>query len=399
MAMIHWGSVSAASDKTMATITRTAGTEFRAALEDLLEDVAAAIIAGNPAIIEAAEQAVADALAREIRDANLVSAYPKTPTRYTTFPSIPMKWRYTPYTDPYSDTYEDEYVANFSDAGVSYGDVPILRPDGTLDASVIPDGFATEAYVDDAIAAIEPTPPVENLDAPDLRLPSVLWARVDSAKAAGEPVAVVFTGSSTTRGIPGYVGGTVAAMQSVLWPEVEPSETEWEQNALFTEKTTPGLHGYSAGHGGTTAATYLTHEEMDRIAALRPAIILHMVGSNDYAQQRNPDTYKADIEGVLAYFDSILTSPVQHVLVHAYAIPKFRPWSHPHAAYGRALKDIATARADSIFLNLAPEYARVGIPGDDPLNLIGDDNVHQTDAGYAFMQRLVSFFFTRSLTH
>lgn len=398
MAMIPWGTLDAASDQTMATITATSGTQFRDALEDLLETIAAGIIANDPAIIEAAEEAVQTALASEISDANLVSAYPKTPTRYTTFPSIPMKWRHTPYTDPYSDTYEDEYVAEFSDGGVSYGDVPILRPDGKLDASVIPDTFATEAYVDDAIAAIEPTPPNPG-GVSDEKLPSVLWARVDSAKAAGEPVAVVFTGSSTTRGIPGYVGGTVAAMQSALWPEVEPSETEWEQDALFTEKTTPGVHGYSAGHGGTTAATYLTHQEMDRIAALHPAIILHMVGSNDFAQQRHPDTYKADIEGVLAYFDSILTYPVQHVLVHAYAIPNFTPWAHLHSAYGRALKDIATARADSIFLNLAPDYERVGIPGGDPLNLIGEDNVHQTDAGYAFMRRLVSFFFTRSLTH
>lgn len=62
MAMILWGTLDAASDQTMATITRTSSSQFRAALLDLLENVAAGIIANDPTIVEAAERAVEQAL-------------------------------------------------------------------------------------------------------------------------------------------------------------------------------------------------------------------------------------------------------------------------------------------------------------------------------------------------
>ena len=64
--LIYWGSVSAASDVTMATIINTQGTQTRAAIEALIQDVAAAIIADDPTIIAAAEAAVADALENQL---------------------------------------------------------------------------------------------------------------------------------------------------------------------------------------------------------------------------------------------------------------------------------------------------------------------------------------------
>lgn len=62
MAMILWGTLDAASDQTMATVTRRVGSEFRQAVMELIEDVAAGIIASDPTLIQAAEQAVAEAL-------------------------------------------------------------------------------------------------------------------------------------------------------------------------------------------------------------------------------------------------------------------------------------------------------------------------------------------------
>lgn len=62
MALIYWGQVEAASDQTMATITRTAGTAFRGALYDLID----AVLAGNPDVVEAAEQAAKAAVDAEL---------------------------------------------------------------------------------------------------------------------------------------------------------------------------------------------------------------------------------------------------------------------------------------------------------------------------------------------
>ena len=62
MALIYLGSVEAASDATMATVTNTVGSQFRAALTGLITSV----ISQNPAVIAAAEAAVASALTAAI---------------------------------------------------------------------------------------------------------------------------------------------------------------------------------------------------------------------------------------------------------------------------------------------------------------------------------------------
>lgn len=364
-------------------------TDLEDNLEERIEQIAAGIIANDPTIIEAAEEAVDEAVA----DLNIVQAYPEPGGQYTTFSGIPIRWAYRPHEFLYVDTYSREFDTANPDYGSRWGNIPVLRQGGALDSSVIPDTVATKEYVDDAIGAFVPDTPggeggVE-------KLPSVFWARVAAARAADAPVAVVWTGSSTTIGPDRYVGPSTAALQEIMWPEADPTPVQADNDAQFTEITTPGLHGYSAGHGGTTAQTYLTQGEMNRIAALKPAFIGHMVGSNDYANQLSPVAYKASIKSNIEYFDSILTEPCVHILFHAYAIPAFTPWAYNFDLYGAALKEIADELGDNaIFVNLGHEYKKVGIPGTDPLNLVGEDNVHQTPAGYEFMKTLV----VRSLT-
>lgn len=63
--LVYWGTIDAASDQTMATVTRTANSEFREALEELIQAVAAGIIASDPTVIAAAVAAVDAALAAQ----------------------------------------------------------------------------------------------------------------------------------------------------------------------------------------------------------------------------------------------------------------------------------------------------------------------------------------------
>lgn len=66
MPLTRWGEFAYATDQSMATITNTPETQFRDALEALLELIAAGIISGNPTIIAAAEAAVANALTAKL---------------------------------------------------------------------------------------------------------------------------------------------------------------------------------------------------------------------------------------------------------------------------------------------------------------------------------------------
>lgn len=65
MALIKIARVRFATDGSMASITNTPGSAFRGAVEALIQDVASGIIANDPTIVQAAENAVSAALAAE----------------------------------------------------------------------------------------------------------------------------------------------------------------------------------------------------------------------------------------------------------------------------------------------------------------------------------------------
>lgn len=223
----------------------------------------------------------------------------------------------------------------------------------------------------------------------------VLAARAADARANAQPCAVVYTGSSTTadNGVSqaqGYVAQVHAALQNA-WPSMLGTETTVQKSssATFTPETARGMHGYNAGDGGTTSANYLTDEECDRIAALNPGAIIHMVGSNDYKSQMPIATYSTNVASRLAYFDSVLTEPCQHILVQAYQRMDISSPSTTWAQYGDALRQVADARADTKYIDISGAYAAVGVPGSDPLGILRGDLVHQYANGYRFMADLI----------
>ena len=66
------GVIRVATDVSMTTVLSNPSSQFRGALIDLLEQVAAGIIANDPTIIAAAENAVADALTSKLALAKCV---------------------------------------------------------------------------------------------------------------------------------------------------------------------------------------------------------------------------------------------------------------------------------------------------------------------------------------
>lgn len=226
----------------------------------------------------------------------------------------------------------------------------------------------------------------------------ILRARL--AKVTTEPVRIAFTGSSTTAGSNAtapemrYVDRLVATIQGA-YPAAGGAESSViaSTSADFgTLSTAVGVHGYNAGEGGTSSSNYLTATERTKIAALSPAMVMHMVFANDYRLGVPVATAKANLIAVLDDLRSKLTAPCAQVLVNSY--PRFdsaaesgkvAPWSE----YGKAMREVAAMYADAVYIDLAPAYVLVGIPGVDPLNLIDTDDIHQTDQGHAFMADLL----------
>jgi hypothetical protein len=157
--------------------------------------------------------------------------------------------------------------------------------------------------------------------------------------------------------------------------------------AVFgTLSTAPGVHGFNAGEGSTTSATYLTADERTSMAALGLALQVHIVGSNDYAAGMSTLTYKANLQAVLSDLRIKRQVPCVDVLVHAHQRADVTSPAEPWSAYGQVLAELAGAYPDrTVFVDVSGAFARNGVPDPDPLNLLDSDGVHLTDVGLDFL--------------
>lgn len=364
-------------------------------------------------IIGVAEEVVPPIVQEEIDRRHLVEGGVDEGPR-TNLDHVALRWMHSEISDPYSDTYASEYVGNRVDTQRQWGHVPILTGAGRIPSDQIPldvvrmddDGHIAEEVIPDSIARKSDIPsPGEgggsggsSLLAPVPGIPA-LEARLTLAKLTDAPVAVVFAGSSTTAATGGYVVRLTALLQERRWGTAAATPVQFSPDAEFTARTAAGIHSYSAGQNGARAETYLTNDERDRIAALNPAAIVHMVGANDYVISPPPGSdpvgYEATMRASLAAFDSRLTAPCQHVLIHSYAKLSNPNPVWPWSEYLAALENIARDRDDVVVIDLSKEFRVLGVDkgGADPFDLISEDGTHMTAAGNRVMaDRLIEYF-------
>lgn len=396
MALIPVGRLTVATPETMAESIRR-GTVATDAVDERIGPVAGQIINDlDPSVFAGpAETAVGERLNVE----NILRAFPEEAVSYTANDRVPMRWTHRVLNDPVGDVVGDTIAGTWSGSSRRAGDVPVLSPEGKLHESQLPASLATREYVEATVERFAVPSSVAVSERVVRGEFPIFGARVAAARAAGTALAVVFAGSSTTAEAPGYVARLTALLQDV-YPVDAKSAPSWSTTATFTNRSEPGVHAYSAGEGGAVALDYLTDDECDRIAALSPGMLLHMVGANDYWRSVPPATYKAQVLARLAYLDSVMTAPCQHVLVQTYpraGNPGETRYLYPWDEYGQALDEIAATRPDTVLVDLTAQYAAVGVDAGtrlDPLVLIREDGTHQTPAGYRFMADLLAGYLT-----
>lgn len=219
--------------------------------------------------------------------------------------------------------------------------------------------------------------------------------REDRVASESKPVTVVFAGSSSTQGTGAsttanrYVNRLIAAMQAANPNGSTESTVVASASATFTKKTTPGIHGYNLGEGGTTAINFFTESERTNVAAMAPDAVFIMIGSNDQAFNMNPSTtYKNNLSAVLS--DLRAKSPgTMFFLVHSYERMD-GTYTYPWSAYRTALQDLSAASpSDTAFIDASLPFITQGVPGTDPNNLVGTDNIHPTDAGHLLLAQTI----------
>lgn len=364
-------------------------TDLEDNLEDLVRDIAADVIASDPTIIDAAENAVDAAVA----DLNIVQAYPKEDLPFTSLASVPMQWVTQNFRTPYQETYSSEYHGHWVNGVTRQGRAVFEGQNGKIAEEQIPDTIARLSDIPDVP---DPGPVDVNVSRFVSSFLPIFAARVATARTAGEPVVVVTTGSSTTmRDNPGYVTSLMEAVQEV-WQVSPQPELQASRDAIFTAPTTPGIHFLNAGDGGTGVGNYLTDEECDRIAALNPAMVTHMIGANNYTGQTPPTQVENTLRSRLAYLDSVIPGPCQHVIIQQHAKVDFIPPEYPQSDYTAVLETLASEEPWRVFVDLSKAFELVGVyaGGPDPLDLISTDGTHANPSGYYFIADALASIFT-----
>lgn len=227
--------------------------------------------------------------------------------------------------------------------------------------------------------------------------PALAKLRAALATRNVAPVPIVFSGSSTTEGVGAsqpsarYVNVLTEALHAA-YPMSNGSTPFGVRNAQNITNALPLTHGiqvFNVGIGGASTTTYIDDYRRSRIVQLAPRAMFHMVGSNDNWSNKPAAAYKADLEAVLAYFKQNIITPCVHILIHQH-LRWDRTSTVAWSEYGEAMRQIAEADPTNVaFIDVSKDFETVGVPNADPLDLVGVDNIHLTDAGHAFMADLI----------
>lgn len=339
----------------------------------------------RPIVTGIAEEVVPPMVEEALDDAGVVTAYPEPTVTRTGIPFVPMSWDFKSLEAAYETTYLHTYRGEWTSGGPRQANVPLLTTFDTIREDQIPGTIPRFSDLPD-VPDVELDDRIVSLDLP------ILVARLAVAKSKNDPLAIVFAGSSTTAATPGFVT-PLGKMLQETWRSRAPSSVQTSTTADFTARTTPGVHIYNAAQSGTTATNFLDDAESDRIAALNPALVAIMVGSNDWRVAVSAEVYRTNLTNRLNYLDSVIPGPCQFVLVQQYERRDGTVGSEPWSAYETVLREIADARGNTAFLDISAAYYAAGTPLPDQLGLISGDNIHQTAAGYAFMAAYFSGFY------
>lgn len=190
-------------------------------------------------------------------------------------------------------------------------------------------------------------------------------------------VGVVFAGSSTIQGHQATSTDRRPTQRISSYLTPRPAQTDVSGSAPAS-----GVQVWAWGVGGTTSGNYLTDSHYTAVGSIKPVLMVHMIGSNDWSGSRTPEQYETAMRGHLDALKAASPDTV-HLLIgqHQRNSPASRP--HPWEDYTAALRALAEDDPEHVeFLDLWPRYAAVGIPGADPWGWLHSDGIHLVDQSY-----------------
>ena len=196
--------------------------------------------------------------------------------------------------------------------------------------------------------------------------------------APGSTVPIVWAGASSASNVlvnqeQGFPWLVTRGLQSIS-PSGYGTETrpQYDRDANFTRHTQAGVHGYNVAVNGFQSDNYLSHLVTDAIGSLRPAIVFHYVGTQDYKAQRPVSDFETRVRGWVTTLNGKLETPAQHVFVSQYErldppiVPIIAGWGEYRDALRRIADDHGT------FIDAHPIFQRLRYDQDDPHGLMAN---------------------------
>jgi lysophospholipase L1-like esterase/chitodextrinase len=216
------------------------------------------------------------------------------------------------------------------------------------------------------------------------------------------PCRFVILGSSTPAGSTATtVANRVVNRLLVAIQSAYPAPSGTTEQTIGTLDTTPstagGIQFYNGAVSGNTSSNYADSTTITKAVAIAPRVIIHWVGSNDYAANVAPTTYKANLKSVIDSIDAQLTAPHIHVLIQGHERFDVTGRTYTWAQYGRAQDELAASQIlGNVFnVDISSYFYPLGVApstqyGTDTLGLMNADKIHMLDAGHALMAEAIA---------
>lgn len=212
--------------------------------------------------------------------------------------------------------------------------------------------------------------------------PMRAWGAALAARDTA-PAIWVSLGSSTALGMVTSDDGQAWAGRIATWLTGKGIKAGALGALAAGPRPATGVHCYTGAVGATTSETYLTDAKVALIRDLRPALITHMVGANDYHYSVPLATYKANLRGWLDKLNSASPDTV-HLLIHQQGRRDPGPGT-PWADYGTAMAEVADLYPNVAFVNAGQKFGAAGFPS----YLVGDGS-HTNITGHRLLADIVS---------
>lgn len=203
---------------------------------------------------------------------------------------------------------------------------------------------------------------------------------------------VVVLGSSTARGANAPYALNSEGGQGVFQRLAGMCGVILDENldAIAAPVTPNGMKWWTGATSATKVSNYVPSGRITAINHVDPHYVFHMIGSNDYADQTNINTFKTTLDGVCDQIEANTPGVINVIIaMQGRRDDLARPISW--ASYRTAMREVAELNTvNRRFIDVYDGMEMFGTESDNRAGLVTTDNIHMGSLGHAYLFQQLS---------